>query len=91
MKPCPHCQANEPIVYNDSLYCGNCNTPYPVTKRVYAIRDSREIYIEMRDCGVEILQILQRLFAEETPSPELVDAYQWVQDKVEQYDEWGNT
>lgn len=91
MKPCPHCQHDNWIPYNDSLYCGNCNAPYPVVTRVYApIRHTRETYLEMRDIGIEILEYLQADFTHSTPSPELVAAYQWVQDKIEQYDEMGN-
>ena len=91
MIPCPHCHSNEPIVYEDNLYCGNCNTPYPVYKRVLVLPDNRETYLKMRDIGNEVLEILQRIFADKTPSPELVEAYQQMKDMVERYDEWGNT
>lgn len=93
MKPCPHCQATDPIVYADTLYCGACNVPYPVTKQVYRVQPSQEFYREARDFATEALEILQTIFADKDtpPSPELIAAYGYFKGKAEQYDEWGNT
>lgn len=91
MKPCHHCHATDPIVYEDNLYCGACNTPYPVYKRVYRVRPSQEFYREARDFATETCEILQTIFADKTPPPEMLEAYNYFKDKAEKYDEWGNT
>jgi hypothetical protein len=91
MKPCPHCQATDPIVYNDALYCGNCNQAYLVCKRVYARPDLKAEYLRMRDDATEVCDILETIFANKQPSNELLEAYLYFKNKAEQYDEWGNT
>lgn len=92
MIPCPHCQATEPVVYEDNLYCGNCNRPYPVYTRVYVLPDLKAGYAEMRDLATEILEIVQTAYEQAgvQPLPEVVAMMQRTKDMAEQYDEWGN-
>lgn len=90
--PCPHCQQDNPIVYEDALYCGNCNTAYPVYKRVYAMPDLKAGYLRMRDYATEITETVQAAYerAGVQPTPEVIAMVQRTNDMAEQYDEWGN-
>ena len=92
MKPCPHCQADNPVVYEDSLYCGNCNAAYPVYKRVYVAPDFKAEYIKMRDCATEVLEIVQTETAKAGVllTREQIEVVQRTKDMAEQCDEWGN-
>lgn len=90
MNPCPHCQATDLVVYEDNLYCGNCNRPYPVYTRVYVLPDLKAGYLRMRDLATEILEIVQTAYEQAgvQPLPEVVAMMQRTKDMAEQYDEW---
>jgi hypothetical protein len=90
MKPCSHCGNLDPVVYEDALYCDNCNRLYPVYTRVYVLPDFHKRYADMRDLSTAITGELENHCATYPPSPELIAAYQWCKDMAEKYDEWGN-
>ena len=76
-----------PIARNGKLLCGNCECVLP-DRRVCIPKPSPDHCRTMRDSGTRILEHLQAASVDIELTPALIEGYQWIQEQVEQYDEW---